>query len=82
MIPTIETICENVKTGTITVQQAIAWLYIHAQDGGAELRDGFAMAAMQGMLAKSEQRGLSRVATAAYEAADEMLKARQAPVAA
>jgi len=39
VIPTIETICEDLKAGKITVQQAIAWLYQHAEGAANEQRD-------------------------------------------
>lgn len=51
MIPTIETICEDLKAGKITVQQAIAWLNEHASGAANELRDMYAGMAMQGFCA-------------------------------
>ena len=46
LIPTIETIVEDLAAGTISKQQAIVWLHIHAEDAGMDLRDSFAMAAL------------------------------------
>ena len=31
MIPTIEQICDDLKSGSISLEQAITWLLIHAQ---------------------------------------------------
>ena len=47
---------------------------------GMNLRDYFAAAALQGLLASPAEAefGVSHFATAAYEAADAMLKAREA----
>ena len=47
---------------------------------GMTLRDYFAAAALQGLLASPAEAefGVSHFATAAYEAADAMLKAREA----
>lgn len=85
MIPTIETICEDLKAGKITVGQAVSWLHQHAEGSANESRDMFAAMAMQGLLANSyndgEHKPLS-LATAldvsemAYRQADAMLKAR------
>jgi hypothetical protein len=83
MIPTIEQICEDLKAGLITVHQAIEWLHIHAQDAGAELRDSFAMTALQGLCAKAgfEKNEHGNIKTRehsalAYQYADAMLAAR------
>ena len=48
--------------------------------GGMTLRDYFAAAALQGLLASPAEAefGVSHFATAAYEAADAMIRAREA----
>ena len=51
MIPTIESIVEGICDGTITKSQAVSWIYQHAEDAHRELRDEFAMSAMQGIVA-------------------------------
>ena len=94
MIPSIETICEDLAAGKITVQNAISWLYMHAEGATGELRDSFAMAALQGMLnadyatpdlRKSgeerfvNQEWVSLCGEQAYRFADAMLKAREEP---
>jgi hypothetical protein len=83
MIPTIATICEDLAAGKITVQQAMAWLQMHVEGTANELRDAFAIAAMQGMITKSSgqdttggKKGVPLVAKYAYEYADAMLEAR------
>jgi len=82
MIPTIETIVDDLVEDSITKQQAIAWLHIHAEDAGSDLRDAFASAALTGMLANSflaERYGVScgGVTKECYLYADEMLEARK-----
>jgi hypothetical protein len=51
MIPSIETIVEDLYARTITRQQAIGWLHQHAEHAGRDLRDEFAEFALQGWLA-------------------------------
>lgn len=51
MIPSIETICEDLAAGKISVQQAIAWLHEHARGSANEDRKYFAGMALQGLLA-------------------------------
>lgn len=85
MIPTIETIVEDLKAGKITASQAVSWLHQHAQGTASELRDMFAGFALQGMLcngfmpAQVLRNGVPRASytEAAYELADAMLKARE-----
>jgi hypothetical protein len=82
MIPTIETIVEDLLEGKITKQQAFAWLHQHAESAGRDLRDDFAACALQGIEASQGNGGnfistVEKVAARAYELADEMLKARQ-----
>lgn len=82
MIPTIETICEDLKAGTITVQQAIGWLYMHAEGATSELRDHFAANALTlgGEFFHILGNGCNTpktVSEAAYQIADAMLKARE-----
>ena len=88
MIPTIETICEDLAAGRITVQQAIAWLYQHVEANTD--RDMFAGLALQGLCANSGgpfqaspasgwalvNCTIDAVAQEAYSLADAMLKAR------
>lgn len=83
MIPTLETICEDLKAGTITIQQALAWLYIYAEGSLADLRNDFAKSALTGILAAnmigeevSDEDIEPALAHAAYRMADAMLKAR------
>jgi hypothetical protein len=80
VIPSIEQICEDLA-GRITVQQAIAWLYEHMRMD--ELRDSFAVAAMQALISKSSgqdttggKKGVPLVSRYAYEYADAMLAER------
>lgn len=92
MIPSIETIVEDLLAGTITKQQAIAWLNQHADTAYASLRDEFAAAAMQGMLGLVGKwtpftlfthtityPSHELVAQKAYAAADAMLAERAKP---
>lgn len=92
MIPTIEQICEDLKAGTITVQQAVAWLHQHAEGAANDLRDHFAGLALSGMLnsmanvnchtaalTKAREAGIllhEGLAISAYAHADAMLSAR------
>jgi hypothetical protein len=84
VIPTIETICEDLAAGKITVQQAIAWLHQHAEGAANDLRDHFAGIALPGLLVRSWEDASGKVpanvhelwANAAYKLADEMLKRR------
>lgn len=78
MIPTIETIVEDLAAGTISKQQAIAWLHAHAADAANDLRDHFAALAMQGMLANNWNTNYADWAEHAYKMADAMLAARSA----
>lgn len=80
MIPTIETICEDLAAGKISVQQAIAWLHQHASGAANELRDYFAAKAMQANLTRLDpEQGyvMASECKYAYEWADAMLKARE-----
>jgi len=85
MIPTIETIVEDLIAGVMTARQAISWLHQHAADGTAELRDMFACAALEGLLANSYADGVRKplslanhveMAEMAYRQAEAMLEAR------
>ena len=76
MIPSIETIVEDLLIGKITKQQAIGWLHQHAESAGYDLRDEFAANAMQGRVWE----GLDDdelIAQRCYEIADAMLAHRQ-----
>lgn len=92
MIPSIETIIEDLLAGSITKQQAITWLHMHAEDAGRDLRDAFAMAALTGELASTSTvasasacaeaaaaQGVpveAHIARCCYEMADAMLAER------
>lgn len=80
MIPTIETIVNDVVAGKITQTQAIAWLNKHAEDANLELRDQFA-ASVIGHLVCSEMRQdntTDQDARYAFKVADAMMAARSA----
>lgn len=51
MIPSIETIVEDLVSGAVSPEQAIAWLHLHAEGMANDLRNHFAALALQGMLA-------------------------------
>jgi hypothetical protein len=82
MIPTIEQIIEDLLGGSITKQQAIGWLHQHAY---RDLRDDFAAAALQGLLADPDNFDPAKpivqeaMAELAYEYANAMLAAREKP---
>ena len=78
MIPTIETIVEDIAAGTISKQQAIVWLHAHVSDAASDLRDHFAAQAMQGMMANNWNTNYADWAKHAYKMADSMMKARSA----
>ena len=80
MIPTIETIVEDLAAGTISKQQAIVWLHIHAEDAGMDLRDSFAMAALAHSSTNCDDAAndVKKSAAWAYELADAMIAARSA----
>lgn len=78
MIPDIHAILEMIRAGECTVQQALQWINQHMEN--ADLRDHFAGLALQGLIAQSMGTALGsdpvHGARYAYQAADEMLKAR------
>lgn len=80
MIPTIETIVEDLLAGSITKQQALAWLFMHAEGSANELRDYFAAKATDEDIAEHGQHLLGKYQNwrevARYRHADAMLKAR------
>lgn len=78
MIPSIETIAEDLAAGRITTEQAIAWLHQHASGAENELRDYFAAKAITGCLPGSafSTRELQIKAQWAYRMADAMLSER------
>ena len=81
MIPSIETIAEDLAAGRINIAQAIAWLHQHAEGSANELRDHFAGLAMQLAFSspiESSQDGKEYIAMHAYKMADAMLDARSA----
>ena len=53
MIPSIETIVEDLVAGKITKSQAVTWLSAHAEYAARDLRDDFAAAALQGLVASN-----------------------------
>jgi len=78
MIPTIETIVEDLAERKITKQQAIAWLNQHAEGAANDLRDHFAAMAMQA-IASCEDTDFDTYelrAEFAYRQADTMLITR------
>lgn len=79
MIPTIETIIEDLLAGTITKQQAVTWLHMHAEDAYRTLRDDFAAAALTGLMSNpvGAHHHHAKLAEFAYMSADAMLKARE-----
>lgn len=81
MIPTIETIVNDLLAGKITKQQAIEWLNQHAESAGRELRDDFAAAALAQAFMYSdrhhiEEFAIEDAARVAYALADAMCVAR------
>ncbi len=76
MIPSIETIVEDLLEGKITRQQAIGWLYQHAEGAANDLRDHFASLSMHADLSSGESVTAIEVAEAAYKMADAMLAER------
>ena len=77
MIPTIETIVEGLLSGECTKEQAAGWLHQHAEDAGRYLRDEFAMAALQGIIALQEGLGnWQQTAKYCYGCADAMIEQR------
>lgn len=80
MIPSIEDILSDLMNIRITFKQALAWIQQHIELGqeNADLRDHFAAAAMQGLLAADVKFTISAsdISSSAYLHADAMLKAR------
>ena len=78
MIPTIETIVEDLVTGQIPKWQAVSWLLQHAEEAHRDLRDYFAAKALEAVLhADLEKRlGSDEIASNAYHVADAMLAER------
>lgn len=68
-----EDIVDGLLDGTYSREQVIGWLSDKFEDDS--LRDGFAMAALEGLLAN----GALFASLRAYAYADEMMKARVAP---
>lgn len=77
MIPTIETIVEDLLAGKITAATAVNWLNQHAEDAIYEMRDSFACAALSNAYAQNED-DCYKTAQWAYQVADAMLFARKA----
>lgn len=82
MIPTIETIVNDLITGRMKAEVAIAYLYEHLKLAGSSdddgLRDTFALGAMTGILANTDN-DADKIAEWAYHHADAMMKARSKP---
>ena len=75
MIPSIETIVEDLLDGLVTKQQAINWLHEHAEDAGMDLRDHFAAQALTGSALLSSC-SLEWAVQRAYLVADAMILER------
>ena len=73
MIPSIETIVEDLLSGVVSKNQAIAWLYAHSQGVANDLRDHFAAQALVGW---NKTAPCVESAKSAYEMADAMMAAR------
>ena len=80
MIPSIETIVEDLAAGKITKSQAVTWLHAHAEGAVNELRDQFASFFAPALIGRNTGCGTSwdHVAIEAYRAADAMIKFRKA----
>ena len=79
MIPTIETIVEDLIAGKITKSQAVTWLLQHAEDARRDLRDYFAAKALAGICGDGipgSHHMPEVTARAAYDYADAMLAKR------
>ncbi len=84
MIPTLQQIWADLKSGLITIDQAAHWVDEHmklaSNLASGDLRDSFAMTAMQGALASSAWNNHDAIedvlATKSYLMADAMMKAR------
>jgi len=77
MIPSIETIAEDLAAGRINIAQAIVWLHQHAEGSANELRDHFAGLALSHQYAYHDS-DAAKAAEWAYQLADAMLAARSA----
>lgn len=80
MIPTIQTIIEDLLAGTIDKSQAINWLHAHADGSANELRDHFAGLAMQAYSSDALCRRTAtqkEIAASSYLIADAMLAERE-----
>ena len=83
MIPSIETIVEDVVIGRITKSQAVTWLYAHAEGAANDLRDHFAAHVIDSCMKNATGGTTSKEITdhaagMAYLIADAMLEARKA----
>ncbi len=77
MIPSIETIAEDLAAGRITTAQAIAWLYQHAEGATDDLRDHFAAQAIIAYHSDGNFSSPEDTANWCYSMADAMLEARK-----
>jgi hypothetical protein len=50
MMPPIAEIVDDLIDGRITKQQAITYLLVHAEEGGKDIEDDFAIAALKGLV--------------------------------
>ena len=81
MVPEIEEIIRMVVDGKCTPAQAVGWIAeqraIDWESADAKLRDHFAMAAMQGMLASNAAPAVrTHLASEAFAIADAMMLTR------
>ena len=77
MIPSIETIAEDLAAGRITTAQAIAWLYQHAEGATDDLRDHDAAQALIANHSDGNYSSPEDTANWCYSMADAMLEARK-----
>lgn len=79
MIPSIETIVEDLMACKITKSQAVTWLNAHAEGAVNELRDHFAAWVIGGMAHWRSLKDIESIEEAvqqSYSVADAMLKER------
>jgi hypothetical protein len=76
MMPTIETIIEDLLEGKISKPMAITWLLQHAEGAHRDLRDYFAAKAMQGLISHMNVNE-KIVPSLSYKVADGMIEARK-----
>lgn len=79
MIPSIETIVEDLVAGRIAKIQAVLLLQAHAEGATNELRDHFASQVIAGIMAHSHSayQDANDLSAGAYIFADAMMEARK-----